>query len=71
MITDKYTTMKIRFNEEERSVLEEAYNILRKVNGEIDTCTDVDEICLSDCIDVDLLDGIERELNELGCTIEF
>lgn len=71
MIVDKYTTMKIRLSQEECSVLEEALGILRNINREIDDCTDVDEVCLSDNVDTDLLGDIEKELNELSCTVEF
>lgn len=71
MTTDKYTTMNIRLSQEERGILENALDVLRKLNGEIDNCNDVDEIRLSDCIDANLLSDIETELNELGCSVKF
>jgi hypothetical protein len=71
MTTNKYTTMSIRFSQEEYNVLEQALDVLRKANQEIDNCTDVDEVRLSDDMDTSLLNRIENELNELCCTIEF
>lgn len=71
MTTDKYTTMSIRFSREEYNILEQALDILRKVNQEIDNCTDVDEVRLSDDMDTSLLNRIESELNELCCAIEI
>lgn len=71
MTVGTYTIMNIRFNEEEREILEQTLDILRKVNREIDECPDVDEARLSDNWDIDLLNRIENELSELGCSIEF
>lgn len=71
MITDKYTIMNIRLSQEECGVLEEALNIIGKMNREIDECNDADEVCFSDDYDADLLNKIGRAIDELGCTVEF
>ena len=71
MIVDTYTTMNIRLSQEECSILEEAFNILRKINQEIDECHNIDEARLSDNSDADLLNKIENELNELSYSVEF
>jgi hypothetical protein len=71
MTTDKYTVMNIRFSQEECSILEQALDILRKTNQEIDDYKDVDEVRLSDSLDKKVLQDISNELDELGCAVEF
>ena len=71
MTVDTYKIMNIRLSEEERSVLEETLNIIRKINREIDECHDADEARLSDDYDADLLNKISNAIDELSCSIEF
>ncbi len=71
MIVDTYKVMNIRLSREECKTLEEALNIIRNINREIDECHDADEVRLSDDDDADLLNKISNAVDELGCLIEF
>jgi len=71
MTVDTYKIMNIRLSREECKALEEALNIIRNINREIDECHGVDETRLSDDCDANLLNNLGNAIDELGCSIEF
>lgn len=71
MIVDKYTSININLNQEERNVLRQATIILRKINETIEESDDADEARLSDVIDRKIISDIEDEISNLQCTVEL
>ena len=71
MTVDTYKIMNIRLSQEDCSVLEEALNIIKNINREIDECHDADEARLSGNYDADLLNKLSNAIDELSCSIEF